>query len=189
MDECVDAFEAVSGENTYARVCGLTLLKLKHLAVGSYSLILDGLGQETGALMRPMIEYAELLTYFRMFPAAVEKAAENDLPKAGERAKAIGSIYKEFREHLNEHSSHSSFSHYSLSHLLEPSTLRFKKMQRMVPSVLDVNIRDLVIQLQIMLREAALALQPLGSSQFLGIAEGIDRLKSRMLDVFNLNNA
>jgi hypothetical protein len=189
IDQCVDAFEVASNESTYARVCGLTLLKAKHLAVGSYSLILDGLGQETGALMRPMIEYAELLTYFRMFPESVEKAAENDLPKAGERAKAIGGIYKKFREHLNIHASHSSFSHYSLLHLLEPSTYKFKKLQKMVPHVLDQNVRDLTVQLLLMLHEAALTLQPVGSPQFLGIAESIDHLKPHMLHAFQLTNA
>lgn len=186
LDQCVDAFEAAANDNTYARLCGLTLLKAKHLALGAYSLILDGLGQEAGALMRPMIEYAELLTYFRMFPQSVEKAATNDLPKAGERAKAIGGIYKEFRVHLNLHASHSSFSHYSLSHLLEPSTFKFKKLQRMVPHVLETNVRDLTVQLLLMLREAALALEPVGSSQFICIAEGVDELKERMLHVFEL---
>ena len=77
MDQCIDAFEAQSAENKYAELCGLALLKVKHFTLGSYSLILDGLGQETGALMRPMIEYAELLTYFRMFPSAVTQVATN----------------------------------------------------------------------------------------------------------------
>lgn len=189
LDQCIDAFEVTSNDNTYARICGLTLLKAKHLAVGSYSLILDGLGQETGALMRPMIEYAELLTYFRMFPESVNRAAENNLPKAGERAKAIGGIYRQFRDHLNAHASHSSFSHYSLSHLLEPSTHKFKKLQRMVPHVLETNVRDLAVQLLLMLREAALALEPVGSPQFVSIAEGTDSLKDSMIHVFGLNDA
>ena len=186
LDECIDAFEAASSDNTYARICGLTLVKAKHLAIGSYSLILDGLGQETGALMRPMIEYAELLTYFRMFPDSVNRAAENDLPKAGERAKAIGGIYKQFRDHLNAYASHSSFSHYALSHLLEPSTFKFKKLQRMVPHVLETNVRDLAVQLLLILREAALALEPVGSPQFANIAERTDSLRDHMFHVFEL---
>ena len=189
MDQCVTAFEDFSRQSKYAEVCGLALLKLKHLAVGSYSLILDGLGQETGALMRPMIEYAELVTYFRMFPDTVERAATNSLPKAGDRAKAIGGIYKSFRDHLNEHASHSSFSSYSLAHLREPKTAKFKKLQRMVPHVLETNVRDLVVQLMLFLREAGLALEPLKSPAFLEIAEGIDNLKFRMLDVYELNDA
>jgi len=189
IDQCIDEFEAISSHSKYAEICGLTLLKLKHLALGAYSLILDGLGQETGALMRPMIEYAELLTYFRMFPHSVEKAATNELPKAGERAKAIGGIYKEFRDHLNEHASHSSFSIYSMAHLREPASGNFKKMQRMVPQVLDENVRNLVVQLMLFLREAGLALEPLNSARFLEVADSIDKLKFRMLHVYCLNDA
>ena len=189
MDQCIDAFESETAESKYAEFCGLALLKIKHLVLGSYSLILDGLGQETGALMRPMIEYAELLTYFRMFPNAVDQVTTNSLPSAGARAKAIGGIYKNFREHLNEHASHSSFSNYSLSHLREPVTLRFKKMQKMVPHVLEANVRDLVVQLMLFLREAALALEPLEHSAFVDIAGNIDKLKFRMLDVYALNDA
>ena len=140
----------------YAQICGLTLLKAKHLAVGAYSLILDGLGQEAGALIRPFIEYTELLTYFRKFPEKATHAKEDNLPKAGERARAIDGIYKEFRDHLNSHASHSSYSHYSISHLLEPNTLRFKKLQRAVPEVLEKNVTDFVVQLYLLLLEAVL---------------------------------
>jgi hypothetical protein len=189
LDLCVDAFAAKSCESKYAEICGIALLKLKHLAIGSYSLILDGLGQETGALMRPMIEYAELLTYFRLFPESVNMVNSSELPKAGERAKAIGGIYKAYRDHLNTHASHSSFSNYSLSHLREPETGKLKKMQRMVPHVLEANVRDLVVQLMLFLREAGLALEPLNSPHFLEIADGIDKLRFRMLDVYGLNEA
>ena len=99
IDGCIDVYETLSATDEYARICGLTLLKAKHLALGAYSLILDGLGQEAGALIRPFIEYAELLTYFRLFPEMVSRAAGNELPKAGERAKAIEGIYKDFRDH------------------------------------------------------------------------------------------
>src|SRR5574340_1572824 len=87
IDLSIDAYESRSGFDVYARICGLTLLKARHLAVGAYSLILDGLGQEAGALIRPFIEYSELLTYFRKFPEMAERAAENDLPKAGKSAR------------------------------------------------------------------------------------------------------
>ena len=190
LDQIVDAFEAVSQESAYARVCGLTLLKAKNLAFGSYSLILDGLGQETGALMRPMIEYLELLIYFRMFPESVEKATTNTLPSAGKRAEAINGIYKEFREHLNTHASHSSFSDYSLLHLLESdlSSFKFKKQQIMAPRVLDTNVRDLAVQLHMLLLHAARALEPTNATQFIAIAAGVDKLKARMFDVFDLNS-
>ena len=173
----------------YAQICGLTLLKAKHLAVGAYSLILDGLGQEAGALIRPFIEYTELLTYFRKFPEKAAHANENNLPKAGERARVIGGIYKEFRDHLNSHASHSSYSHHSLSHLPEPNTLRFKKLQRAVPEVLEKNVTDFVVQLYLLLREAVLGLERLNVSNFESLAGRTDLLKEELLHAFKLSPA
>ena len=187
IDRCIDAYEVNSKSDVYARVCGLTLLKAKHLALGSYSLILDGLGQEAGALMRPFIEYTELLTYFRLFPEAAVKAFEGGLPKAGERAKAIDGIYKEFREHLNAHASHSSYSRYSLSHLLEPNDFRFKKMQRMVPHVLETNLRDFTIQVYLLLHEAVLAVERVDQLVFRLLAETTDNARLRVLADWELN--
>lgn len=189
IDLSVDAYESLAGSNVYARICGLTLLKAKHLAVGAYSLILDGLAQESGALLRPFIEYGELLTYFRKFPQMAERAAENDLPKAGERAKAIGGIYKEFREHLNSHASHSSYSQYSLAHLLEPKTLRFKKLQRAVPAVLDQNVRDFAVQVYLLVREGVVSLERLGVPNFEGLAAKTDQLRVDLLHAFDLPSA
>lgn len=189
IDLCIDAYESLADGDVYARICGLTLLKAKHLAVGAYSLILDGLAQEAGALIRPFIEYSELLTYFRQFPEMAERAAENDLPKAGERARAIGGIYKEFRDHLNSHASHSSYSHYSLAHLLEPKTHRFKKFQRAVPQVLDKNLKDLVVQIYLLAHEGVLSLERLNVPNFEDLATRTDQLKKDMVHVFELHAA
>jgi len=186
LDRCIDEYESRAASNTYARVCGLTLLKAKNLAMGSFSLLLDGLGQEAGALLRTMIEYTELLTYFRHFPEMAEKATENELPKAGERAKAIEGIYHGLRQHLNEHASHSSYSHYSLSHLLK-SDLSFRKMQQFAPQVLNINIRDLTVQIWLMLYEAALTLEGiLPSEKIVGLATEADKLKERLINAFDL---
>ena len=189
LDRCTDEYESCATSDTYAKVCGLTLLKAKNLAIGSFSLLLDGLGQESGALLRPMIEYTELLTYFRRFPEKAEKAAENDLPKAGERAKAIEGMYHDLRQHLNEHASHSSYSDYSLSHLLD-SNLSFRKMQQFAPKVLDKNVTDLTIQVWLLLHEAVLALQCiLPSETMLELEIEDNTLKKRMIDAFELREA
>lgn len=186
LDRCIDEYESRAASDTYARVCGLTLLKAKNLAIGSFSLLLDGLGQESGALLRPMIEYTELLTYFRLFPNKIENAAENDLPKAGERAKAIKGMYHDLRQHLNEHASHSSFNHHSLSHLLD-SNFSFRKMQRFAPKVLDKNVKDLAVQVWLLLHEAMLALQCILSKEtMVELATEADTLKERMIIVFEL---
>jgi len=189
IDRCVDRYEATAGSDSYARVCGLTLLKAKHLAFGAYSLILDGLGQEAGALLRPFVEYTELLTYFRKFPGKVDAAAFGKLPSAGERAKAINGIYKELREHLNQHASHGSYSRYALGHLTEPGSGKFKKMQQMVPEVLDRNLRDFAVQLFLLLHEGAVGLAPLKPKGLVALATESDGLKVRLIEAFELGSS
>lgn len=87
IDHCIDIFEERSDESSSHNVCGITLVKAKNCALGSYGMMLDGLGQEAGAVMRPMIEYLELLKYFRLFPEDIELALVGKLPSAGVRAK------------------------------------------------------------------------------------------------------
>jgi hypothetical protein len=188
IDRCIDVYEASANTNTYARICGLTVLKAKNLAIGAYSLILDGLAQEAGALLRPFIEYAELLTYLKRFPEKANNAASNDLPSAGERAKAINGSFKQFRDYLNQHASHSSYSHYSLGHLVEPGTLNFRKLQRMVPEVVDRNIRDLAVQLYLLLYEAVMGLETFAMDDLRAIGGDCDDLKERMILVFHLGD-
>ena len=184
IDDVVDAFESSPSPSDYSRACALALLKTKNLAIGAYGLALDGLAQESGALLRPLIEYAELLTYFRLFPEKASQAMWNTLPKAGERAKAIDSIYQGLRSHLNQNASHSSFSSYSLSHLIEPATFGLKKTQSLIPEVLATNIRDLEVQLQVLLREAILSLESSNPSAFPLLGGRYDSLRQRMLSVF-----
>jgi hypothetical protein len=184
FDLCVDVFEERGPDDAYARACGITLLKARNLAHGSFSMTLDGLGQEAGALVRPMVECAELLTYLRLNPEDAPKALENRLPKAGDRARAINSIYKTFREHLNQNASHTSFSAHAIDHLV--SSKAFNRSRDMTPHVLDKNLRDLVVQLHLLLHEAALATEHLGSDAFLPVAIRWERLKNRMFDVYGL---
>lgn len=188
IDRCVDEYEAASSTNTYARICGLTLLKGKNLAQGSLSLILDGLGQESGALLRPLIEYIELLTYLRKFPDQANRAAQNDLPSAGKRATDIGGIYKGLREHLNEHASHSAYSHYSLSHLLTPE-IAFRRLQEFASSVLDRNFTDFAVQLQFLLQEGLLGLEHVAPRSLPELARLVEDLHKRTLWVFALDTA
>lgn len=61
FDATAVAFQAAPDTTSYSAVCAVALVKAKNLAHGAFSLTLDGLGQEAGALLRPMIEYAELL--------------------------------------------------------------------------------------------------------------------------------
>ena len=187
IDRLVDCYEKHSISDTYARICGLTLLKAKHLVVGTFSLILEGLGQEAGALIRPFVEYTELLTYFRSFPDQVENVADDNFPTAGERAKAINGGYKDLRKYLNLHASHSSYSYYALSHLLELGSFKFKKSQHNVPVVLDRNFKVLSVQVWILLREATLNVKRLNLTEFNELADCVDSLHLKLLQEFKLN--
>lgn len=189
IDRCVDAYEALATKSPYAEVCGLTPLKAKNLAVGSYSLVLDGLAQEAGALLRPFIEYTELLTYFRHFPERIKDALSNSLPQAGERSKAIQGIYQQFRSFLNKHASHSSYSEHSLAHLLEPGTHRFKKLQVMVPFVLDTNVRDLAVQLVLLAQAAVEALEHVDRVNAHSLASDWQAIHSKVFKAFALEDA
>ncbi|MDG2518088.1 hypothetical protein [Lysobacter soli] len=189
VDECIDAYERGARNSQYARVCGLTTLKAKNLGLGAYSLILDGLGQEAGALLRPFIEYTELLTYFKRYPDKVGEAENGSLPPAGARAKAIGGIYRELREHLNAHASHSSYSKYSLSHLFERGSSRFKKLQHADPTVLERNVRDFAIQLYLLVHEATLGLEPLSMTDLRSIGGKADTVHERLTAIFELGQA
>jgi hypothetical protein len=183
-DDCIDAYESQDND-LYSTMCSLTTLKAKNLALGMYSLTLDGLAQEAGALARPFIEYAELLAYFRMLPEAVHDALAGELPSAGKRAKKIEGFYQPFREHLNEHASHAAYSAHSLAHLRDPATKRLKKLQVMHPEVIERNVGNFAIQLVFMLQESVLSLQQSpDSSRVASLASRCDELRQRILAWF-----
>lgn len=85
----------------FGRVCALVLIKARNLGLGCFSLSLDALAQEAGALFRPLIECLELLIYFRLEPSRINEALEDRLPKAGEIAQKIKGECKDLRDHLN----------------------------------------------------------------------------------------
>jgi hypothetical protein len=112
VDDCVTALAAV--DSTFGRVAGLYLAKARNLALGCYSLSLDSLAQEGGALFRPLFEAYELLTYFRLEPSRIDEVLENRLPSAGNIAKRIDGEY--------HHASHLSLGPESMRHLVDPQS-------------------------------------------------------------------
>ncbi len=111
-------------------VCLGTLIKARNLALGCYSLVLDGLAQESGALLRPLLETSELLIYFSEDTKRVDQVIqEQKIPKAGEVAKAIGGQLKELREYLNNHASHFNFSDESLGHIFNAKSGGWRLVQ------------------------------------------------------------
>jgi len=138
IDDLVSCLEALN--QPFGRVCALVLIKARNLGLGCYSLFLDELGQESGALFRPLLECLELLTYFRLEPTRIEEALENRLPSAGNIAKKIKGQIKFMRDYLNTHASHVSLAPEPNSHLINFSEGRIRKVQPFKEKVLYENV-------------------------------------------------
>jgi hypothetical protein len=120
--ELLEKLERDEGESEagqFYRICGITLAKYSHLLLGNYSLILDGLAQEAGALLRPLIETYELLVYFRQDKSRINEVLEDKLPSPGIIGKRISGNYQDLREHLNRSASHFSYEIDAVRHLFD----------------------------------------------------------------------
>src|SRR5215213_5947468 len=111
--------EGESEAGQFYRIGAITLAKYSHLLLGNYSLMLDGLAQEAGALLRPLIETYELLVYFRQDKSRINEVLEGKLPSAGIIGKRISGDYQDLREYLNDNASHFSYKTDSVKHLLD----------------------------------------------------------------------
>ena len=127
----------------FARVVNLTLAKARNLLLGSYSLMLDAIAQEAGALLRLILEAYELLIYFRLEPSRVDQAIDGKLPSPGKIAKKIEGEFKDLRKYLNTHASHISFGVESAKHLFDYQTSEVKAVQSQSIDVLKNNMSTL----------------------------------------------
>ena len=150
IDRGIDFFNEHTANDQYCRICALSLAKARNYAHGAYGMILDNLAQEAGALMRPFLEYYELLIYFAKDPSRVSEVAKDRLPKAGKRAELIGSDFKGFREYLNQNASHSSYSYHSMRHQIDFDSMSIRKTQDFSPETLFRNLGDLFAQLSLL---------------------------------------
>jgi hypothetical protein len=153
LDEMLYIFRIQN--KVYYRVTGLTLLKGRNLAMGMYSLALDGLAQEAGALLRPLVECLELLTYFYNEPQRIDEALEGRLPDAGKVGKRIHGKFQPLRDYLNKHASHYSFTPESMSHLIDFKTGDWRVNQLYNKTVLRKNMSTLFAILVQLLYQSA----------------------------------
>ncbi len=142
LDICIDRLEKLN--QPFGRVCGLVVIKARNLGLGCYSLTLDGLAQEAGALFRPFLECLELLTYFRLDTTRINEALEDRLPQAGVIAQRIEGKFKALRDYLNAHASHLSISPESMVHLVDIRTSRLRPVQLHNDSILRGNLTTLL---------------------------------------------
>jgi hypothetical protein len=159
VDEAVVYFEKfqASAPAPAGLLCALVAIKARNLALGCYSLALDGLAQESGALLRPLLEAIELLCYLRDVPGAVDNALEGKLPRAGIRAKRIGSAFQNLREHLNTHASHLGFDSACMLHLVDMRSGRLRPVQHFSEAVLEQNMATLFAFTAMLAQQAAIS--------------------------------
>lgn len=125
IDKIVDILQNISiqerdsQKGVFCRICMLTLSKFNRLLLGSYSLMLDAIAQEAGALLRPIIETYELLVYFRQDISRIDEVLNDKLPSAGIIGERISGDFKKLRGYLNDNASHFSFKPESLRHLFD----------------------------------------------------------------------
>lgn len=157
LDNLITQFESKSCE-LYCRVCGLVLLKAKNLCLAIFSLSLDGLAQEAGALLRPAIECFELLDYFYADPERVQQAIDEELPLAGVIAKKINGKHQRLRKFLNRTASHFSLSADSLKHLIDLRKGKLHLTQPYLAKVLSANLWTLFCIMVIVTTSASICL-------------------------------
>ena len=139
IDDLLRIFEE-NDNDIFCRVCSIVLLKGKNLCFSIYSLTLDGLAQEAGAILRPAIECTELLDYFCTDPKRIQEALENKLPSAGNIAKKINGRYKNLREYLNSTASHFSLNPTACTHLINWKKGSIRYYQEYNENVLRKNL-------------------------------------------------
>ena len=145
IEEIIQMMHDASRPTSFLTVCGLVLLKGRNLAQGMFSLALEGLAQESGALLRPTIECIELLEYFRKDPKRIKEAIENKLPSAGIIAKKIDGSFKDLRAYLSSNASHFSLTPGAMLHLIDGRDGDVKLKQPYTERVLRRNLRDLFL--------------------------------------------
>jgi len=140
LDKEIRVFNKHVNDSTFARVGGLILVKCKYLFKAIYILIWEGLGQESGALLRLAIEYLEALIFLTEDEKRIQLFLDDKLPSAGEIAKIIDGKFKELRKHLNEYASHMKVSWDSISHLVNMETGRWHIEPIVDASVVKTNL-------------------------------------------------
>ncbi len=183
VDDLVGNLELVG--TPFGRVRAAVAVKARNLALACYSLSLDGLAQESGALFRVLLESLELLQYLRDDPKRLSEALNGQLPSAGQIAKQINGRFKGLRDHLNAHASHLSLSSEAMNHLVDHSQGRLRTVQPYSERVLRTNLRTLLSMLVWLAIEAA---------NCCSIAEGrvedvtagrVEDLKRRAFEIFD----
>jgi hypothetical protein len=186
IDYCALRLHGLEGPSGI--VCALVLAKARNLAVGCYSLSLDALGQEGGALFRPLVECLEALTYFKLDPQRIAEALEGRLPTAGVIAQSIEGNFKSLREYLNSHASHLSVTPEAMQHLIDVKGGRLRLVQAHSTPVLRQNLGTLLVALTWLAIEALNCVSVLGGTVDDAVAIRAEDIKARALQLLEMTS-
>lgn len=154
IDACIDELD-LEADGPFERVCAITLCKGRRLAFATYLMMLEGVGQEAGAVARPLLECAELLAYFVDDPERIEEAIDGDLPSAGKIAQEIGSDFQFVRDHWNNNASHFGFTYDQTRHLVDFEQHQVRLTDPLEPENLRHNV-GLLVLFQLLLVKGAI---------------------------------
>ena len=190
MDECIECFSRQKAslpefDGLFAKICGQTTVKARNYILGCYSLTIDALSQESGALLRPYLETYELLMYFRLEPKRVIEARDQKLPSAGKIAQKIDGQFHELRKFLSDNSSHFGFTDDSLRHLIDYSSGNLKAVATHSPERFHYNLSCVFIFLNFALVESLNCLS-LVCSDHVSLIDNYEKWKQEGMSLFGL---
>jgi len=181
-----DEGETLTGK--FSRIGAITLAKSSHYLLGCYSLAIDGLSQESGAILRPLIETYELLVYLCLDPNRVEEVINGKLPSAGKIAQKISGNFKDLRKHLNDSASHFSYKIDSVRHLIDINQeVSIKTFPTQSIGVFKKNLNVLNAFQTFILFEAANCMFAIGFEAE-NISSKIEIFRDRSIKVFSEND-
>lgn len=143
-------------EDDVLRIMGIIFTKGLITSKSIYSMIMDGRGQESGALLRNLLEIIELIKYIRLDENRINQIKEDKLPSVGRRAQLIEGDFHSLRKHLNEHSSHFKLSYHTVSHIVDINENRVVPDQVIGKKILYENIYMLCNFISFLCREKIL---------------------------------
>lgn len=151
LDRVIDAFSDTLARKPeehvdYLIICGCTVTKAKNLALGVFSLMLDGLGQEAGAIGRPLVECIEKLEYYVQDPSRADAMISSKAPRHGALARLIERPQQQLRNYFSDHASHVAYTIDAMRHLVNwssPQEGLFRRDQPFALRTLEGNLRAL----------------------------------------------
>ena len=177
---------SIRPETPFNRISALAAAKARNLAQACYSLVLDGLGQESGAIVRVWTEATDLLVYIRLDPSRAAQVLEGRFPSAGERAKVIGSSTQKVRTALSKTASHlGGFETDSWLHMVNERTGQVRTRQEFRQDIMRQNLGTTFALLVWTIREAALCLQTARGFVEAGVVQQMRQLSSEGIALFH----